>query len=150
MLRNMYNINIDGRINLGDPNINSIVSIYDQNFRNQVEDDVWPSVELLINKGYITVGSCSGHGKGAGLHISVIFGYLEDATVFKNKIETLFISAKFDNTYNFTIDWFNLNFKKNFDEMHIVTVYPDFSKVSKNSFLKKLFIRHLTRKINKL
>jgi len=50
----------DGRINI-DGNSSASISPYSDHFRSQVEDGIWPLVELLYLKGYLPVSSCAGH-----------------------------------------------------------------------------------------
>ena len=50
----------DGRINI-DGKSSASVSPYSQYFRSQVEDGIWPLVEVLYQKGYLPVSSCAGH-----------------------------------------------------------------------------------------
>ena len=50
----------DGRINI-DGQSSASVSPYSKHFRSQVEDKIWPLVEVLHLKGYLTVSSCEGH-----------------------------------------------------------------------------------------
>jgi hypothetical protein len=150
-----YNITTNGRINLGTKSRNSVVSIYDNNFKTQVEEELWPCVDNLINKGYITVGSCSGHYEADisytnELHISVIFNNKLEALDFIDRIKTPFILARFDDSYIFKLEWFNKNFIRKFNEMHIVTVYPIHLIISRNSLLKKMFLKHLESKIKSL
>jgi hypothetical protein len=45
----------------GDPYVAVTVSPYHENFRSQIEDLVWPAIESLLNKGYLTVSCCGGH-----------------------------------------------------------------------------------------
>jgi hypothetical protein len=146
----MYNLTNNGRINLGSRDVNLIVSIHDNNFKSQVEEEIWPCVKMLVDKGYITVGSCSGHGRGEGLHISIIFNNLDDAINFQNKIQTRLILSKFDSSYNFTIDWFNKEFNKNFKSAVIITIYPSTNLVYRYKFLKKIFLNYLKLKLSKL
>jgi hypothetical protein len=49
------------------------ISPYHPDFRTQVEDGVWPYVELLLNKNYFTINSCEGHFIGDSLEITVVF-----------------------------------------------------------------------------
>ena len=50
----------DGRINI-DGESSASISPYSKHFRSQVEDRIWPLVELLYLKGYLPVSSCGGH-----------------------------------------------------------------------------------------
>ena len=50
----------DGRINMGDKGSAS-VSPYSIHFRSQIEDGIWPLVEVFYSKGYLPVSSCEGH-----------------------------------------------------------------------------------------
>lgn len=46
---------------LGEPYVAVTVSPYHEKFRTQIEDLVWPAIEALLNKGYLTVSCCGGH-----------------------------------------------------------------------------------------
>lgn len=50
----------DGRINI-DGESSASISPYSKHFRSQIEDRVWPLVELFYLKGYLPVSSCGGH-----------------------------------------------------------------------------------------
>ena len=51
----------DGRINMDGNGTAASVSPYSKHYRSQVEDGIWPLVELFYKKGYLTVSSCAGH-----------------------------------------------------------------------------------------
>lgn len=51
----------DGRINMDGNGTAASVSPYSKHYRSQVEDGIWPLVEVLHLKGYLTVSSCAGH-----------------------------------------------------------------------------------------
>lgn len=51
----------DGRINMAPDGTAASISPYSKHYRSQVEDGIWPLVELFYNKGYLTVSSCAGH-----------------------------------------------------------------------------------------
>ena len=58
------------------------VSPYHPKFRTQVEDGVWPIVEPLINKSYLTVSSCEGHGTDQKLIVTLVFETINEANCF--------------------------------------------------------------------
>lgn len=62
----------DGRINI-DGQSSASVSPYSDHFRSQIEDGIWPLVELLYNKGYLPVSSCEGHASSIFHHIGNLF-----------------------------------------------------------------------------
>lgn len=68
----------------GDPYWVVTVSPYHPNFRTQIEPGVWPIVEQLINKNYLTVSSCEGHGTDAKLIVSLVFEDTDAAQNFVN------------------------------------------------------------------
>ena len=51
----------DGRINMDGNGTAASVSPYSKHFRSQVEDGIWPLVEILHLKGYLPISSCAGH-----------------------------------------------------------------------------------------
>jgi len=66
----------DGRIYASKPGDSYwvvTVSPYHPKFRSQIEDGVWPIVEQLVNKGYLTVSSCEGHGTENKMIVSLVF-----------------------------------------------------------------------------
>ena len=62
------------------------VSPYHKDFRTQIEDDVWPIIKSVLDKGYLTVSSCSGHGNcpWKGFHFILAFNTKENAHKFIN------------------------------------------------------------------
>jgi hypothetical protein len=51
----------DGRINMDGNGTAASISPYSKHYRSQVEDGIWPLVNVLHQKGYLTVSSCAGH-----------------------------------------------------------------------------------------
>lgn len=74
-------------------------SIYHPQFRSQVEDGVWPIVNELTQKNYLTLSSCEGHD-WTRLFVGVAFGSKEEAQSFaltlRNSIKapTFFVREK--------------------------------------------------------
>lgn len=60
----------------------STVSPYHPLFRTQIEDGVWPLVDSLLKKNYLTVSSCEGHFFDNKLTVTVVFENIDDANVF--------------------------------------------------------------------
>lgn len=60
------------------------VSPFHPKFRTQIEDGVWPLVEALITKNYMTIASCEGHEYDEKMYVALIFIEEENA---KNFIE---------------------------------------------------------------
>jgi hypothetical protein len=67
-------IQADGRINI-DGESSASVSPYSKHFRSQVEDGIWPLVELLCRKGYLPVSSCAGHRNNILKELETFFEY---------------------------------------------------------------------------
>ena len=67
----------DGRINatkLSGEYVAATISPYYKDFQSQIEDKVWPAVSLLVNKGYLPISSCEGHGGKSPYYIMLAFG----------------------------------------------------------------------------
>ena len=64
----------DGRINI-DGESSASISPYSEHFRSQVEDGIWPLVELLYSKGYLPVSSCGGHRNNLLRELETLFEY---------------------------------------------------------------------------
>ena len=85
----------DGRINI-DGKTSASVSPYSEHFRSQVEDGIWPLVEVLYKKGYLPVSSCCGHKGGllkeigslteyhSGAYVTIAINRLAEAEVMRS------------------------------------------------------------------
>ena len=84
----------DGRIHSGDPSGNIAVtcSPYHHLLRSQIEDKVWPHVNELLKKGYLTISSCEGHN-GSPFSIILAFGDLNSAESFIQLLNKLNIAG---------------------------------------------------------
>jgi hypothetical protein len=149
--------NSDGSINMlwaEGSNTNGVdVSPYIENFKEQVEDDIWPAVKALLDLNYLTVTSCQGHTLYDSAFVTVSFPSKETANKFIDSITDSVIYAEYDDTITSTVERLNQLFIKNYTEYYHVRTgvlqYP----VLFNFFLvplKKLFIQHLTDKIKSL
>lgn len=67
----------DGRVNLdtetGPGPHGATVSPLNSDFKDQIENGVWPLVSALLDKNYFPIASCHGH-PGANDKFHVIFG----------------------------------------------------------------------------
>lgn len=64
----------DGRINI-DGSSSASISPYSKHFRSQIEDGIWPLVEILYLKGYLPVSSCAGHRNSLWKELETLFEY---------------------------------------------------------------------------
>lgn len=74
----------DGRIYASNPSETYYavtVSPSNPKFRTQIEDGVFPVVQALLNKNYLPISSCEGHGTGQ-LYVKIAFGTKESAEKF--------------------------------------------------------------------
>lgn len=69
-------------------------SPYHDEFRTQIEDGVWPIVQALVEKGYLPISSCEGHG-GSQLYVTLAFGVEEFAQELRALLEAQPIPALF-------------------------------------------------------
>ena len=66
------------------------VSPINKNFESQIEKKIYPVVKALLDKNYLTIGSCEGHGSatfGDPPAIRLVFGSLESAESFINSLK---------------------------------------------------------------
>ena len=67
----------------GEPYVAVSVSPYNDNFETQIEKGVWPIVEGLLLKNYLTLSSCEGHNiRNSHLYVMVVFGDEESSINF--------------------------------------------------------------------
>lgn len=62
-------INCDGVYEKG---LSATVSPFNDRFRSQIEDGVYPFVEALLQKNYFPISSCQGHTDGLGDYFEII------------------------------------------------------------------------------
>jgi hypothetical protein len=62
------------------------VSPYNPRFETQIEQGVWPIVKALVNKGYLTIASCEGHGWQVECYVSLVMPTLESATILAEQL----------------------------------------------------------------
>ena len=63
------------------------VSPYNPKFETQIEQGVWPIVNALVDKGYLTCASCEGHGWQVESYISLVTPTLESAIDLANQLK---------------------------------------------------------------
>lgn len=67
------------------------VSPINENFESQIEKKIYPVVKALLDKNYLTIGSCEGHDSatfGDPPAIRLVFGSLESAESFINCLKS--------------------------------------------------------------
>lgn len=79
----------DGRIYATDDDGNYVavsVNVLHPFFKTQIEKGIWPIVDLLVKKGYLTISSCEGHD-GSPCYVKLVFPNQDQAESF---IDNLF------------------------------------------------------------
>lgn len=148
----MYNKkHSNGRINI-EVGKNYVISPYDPNFYDQVEEGVRESVKVLTDLGYLTVGSCDGcHSIKEAAHVTIVF---PDE---KSRIDTGYILGRLgvdhyiDHTYGtLSVEELNRLFLRNYEKYYFLTVRSykklPFYLMPLRGWLRK----RLTRKLKKL
>jgi hypothetical protein len=82
-------LHADGRIYASAPGEEyrvAEVSPYNPKFETQIEAGVWPIVNALVNKGYLTCASCEGHGRDLDCFVSLVTPTLESAISLANQL----------------------------------------------------------------
>ena len=149
--------NSDGSINMlwsQGHNINGVdVSPYMEDFRRQVEDDIWPAVSALLDRNYLTVTSCQGHTFYDSAFVTVSFPSRRVADTFISLIEDLVIYAEYDYSMTSTTSRLNTLFLKDYTEYYHVRVGVLQYSAAINFLiwpLRKYFIKYLTSKLKQL
>lgn len=78
----------NGRIYAIDENGNYIavsVNVLHPLFDTQIEKGIWPIVDALVKKGYLTISSCEGHD-GSPCYVKLVFPNQEYADQFKDSL----------------------------------------------------------------
>jgi hypothetical protein len=149
--------NPDGSVNMfwaEGNNTNGIdVSPFIDNFREQIEDDIWPAVKALLDRNYLTVTSCQGHTLYDSAFVTVSFPSTIIADKFINMIKDAVIYAEYDDTITSSTERLNRLFLKDYSNyFHVRVGVLQYSPMI-NFFLqpiKKMFIEHLTYKLQSL
>ena len=145
----------DGRVNatkLGDNYTAVTVSPYYKDFQSQIEDKVWPAVSILVNKGYLPISSCQGHGGKSPYYIMLAFGDKELLNNFILHLESTNIKGLNwvikDTVSNITVNYESGKFKfqkltlegnddKSYRQMEIKSMNMLFAR----NYLNYIFIR---------
>ena len=117
-------LNPDGSINLGN-HINAIVSPYDTDFYNDIEEGVKDSVRTLLDMGYLTIASCDGNHEFNGeAQVTVALGSKQWAYTLIYDLKQLGIDASIDTTFShFGIDQINKLFMRRYSEYACVKIF---------------------------
>ena len=149
--------NSDGSVNMlwmEGTNANGIdVSPFMDNFRDQVEDTIWPAVSALLSRNYLTVTSCEGHTLHDSAFVTVSFPSTATADKFINAVTGLLVYAEYDDTITSSTERLNQLFLKNYAEYYHVRVGVLQYSPYVNFFLqplKQMFVNHLTNKLKSL
>jgi hypothetical protein len=149
--------NPDGSINMlwieGNNTSGIDVSPFVDNFRDQVEDDIWPAVSTLLSNNYLTVTSCQGHTLYDSAFVTVSFPSTTVADKFIDNVKSLLVYAEYDDTITSSTERLNQLFLKNYTEYYHVRVGVLQYGPCINFFLqplKQLFINHLTNRLTSL
>ena len=79
----------NGRVNAtvaGNNWVGVSVSPYMKDFKYQVDPGIWPLVEILNKKGYLTCSSCEGHDWMEESFVVVCFGSKESRDAFAEQV----------------------------------------------------------------
>jgi len=79
----------NGRVNAtvtGNNWVGVSVSPYMKEFKSQVDPGIWPLVEILNKKGYLTCSSCEGHDWMEESFVVVCFGSKESRDAFAKQV----------------------------------------------------------------
>ena len=149
--------NSDGSVNMlwaEGNNTNGVdVSPFIDNFRDQVEDDIWPAVSALLSHNYLTVTSCQGHTLYDSAFVTVSFPSTAVADKFINNVKGVFVYAEYDDTITSSTERLNQLFLKNYTEYYHVRVGVLQYSPYVNFFLqplKQMLISHLTNRLSSL
>jgi hypothetical protein len=149
--------NSDGSVNMlwmEGNNTNGIdVSPFMDDFKDQVEDTIWPAVNALLVRNYLTVTSCEGHTLYDSAFVTVSFPNTIVADKFINDIKSVFVYAEYDDTITSSTERLNQLFLKNYTEYYHVRVGVLQYSPYVNFFLqplKQMFIDHLTNRLQSL
>jgi len=143
MLNKLYP---DGSIRLDEKN-NIIVSPYNKDFYDEVEEGVRDSVRTLLDMGYLTIASCDGNHKFNGnAQVTVVLNSKQWAYQLIYDLKQMGINAKIDTTFNhFSIDQINKLFIRCYSEYACVKIY-----VYNHSLIFSPFKKYIIKRNTKL
>ena len=87
ILENQIWLHKNGRVNAtvaGNNWVGVSVSPYMKDFKYQVDPGIWPLVEILNKKGYLTCSSCEGHDWMEESFVVVCFGCVTFQLLFRS------------------------------------------------------------------
>jgi len=118
------------------------VSPYNLNFKSQIEAGVWPIVNALVNKGYLTNSSCQGHGWDLYCCVSLVTPSLESATILAGQLmlDPWDIKVKVKiSIYDYDSSFKTI--KEDLDRDELKTkVFPYYNKIFRRNYEEYFFI----------
>jgi hypothetical protein len=113
------------------------ISPYHKEFRTQIEDGVWPYVEILLQKNYLTVNSCQGHFIEDSLEITLAFYDVVKFKKFIKHFDCFLINAVYEN--NFINEYDGSKFIKLSEKEEAKILNFMFMMTNKNYYFVTLF-----------
>ena len=142
----MFNkLHPDGSIKLDNKN-NVIVSPYDKDFYDEIEEDVKDSVRTLLEMKYLTIASCDGnHEFNGDAQVTVVLSSKQWAHNLIYDLRQLGIKARRDTTFNhFSIDQINILFRRCYSKYACVKIYM-YDSILNDVHFKKDIIKKNTQ-----
>jgi hypothetical protein len=138
------------------------ISPYHDKFRSQIEDGVWPFVEKLLYKNYLTINSCEGHFIEDSLEVTLVFFDDKKCKRFKQHFKHFLINVidepKFINYYDgkkfVNLDSYeeskivNHMFMINHAKYNFVTIFASKEWNQKSNFLLYKIYKFLFKRIS--
>jgi hypothetical protein len=134
-----------------DDKTNIIVSPYINNFYDEIEDGIKEAVKVLLDMGYLTIGSCDGfHIFKESAHVVVVVNSRNTAYELMYDLAQLGIYSNINITFDhFGIDNINKLFMRNYTEYTCVKIYIYRSRLITSPF-KKYIIKKNTKLLKQL
>jgi hypothetical protein len=118
------------------------VSPYNPNFKSQIESEIWPLVNALVNKGYLTNASCQGHGWDLYCCVSLVTPSLESATILAEQLMLAPWDIKVKvkrSIYDYDSSFKTI--KEDLDRDELKTkVFPYYNKIFRRNYEEYFFI----------
>ena len=145
-------LHADGRIYASAPGEEyrvAEVSPYSPNFKSQIESGVWPLVNALVSKGYLTNASCEGHAwRSSEACVSLVMPTLESATILAEQLMidhwVITVNTK-RSIYDYDSSFKTV--KEDLDRDELKTkVFPYYNKIFRRNYEEYFFIDMILHK----